>query len=117
MQVACIGVEDRGLPSKCRDHVRVAVADVADVVDAIEEGAAGVVIEVGTAPAHDLELLPVADRQRRAEHLGPPLQQHVRRCPVFQEALGRKAQDEVRVGRNGTPYRPQRGLADTWELA
>ena len=86
--------------------MRVAVADMADVVDAIEEGAAGVVVEVGAAPAHDLELLPVADRQRGAEHRGPALEQYVGRRPVLHEAFGREPEDEVGVGRDGAPDGP-----------
>ena len=63
VQVAGVGVELRHLPLTGGDHVRVAVADVADVVDQIEESPALFVVEVLTLAADDLERFGVGDAE------------------------------------------------------
>ena len=68
VQVARVRVQLRHLPRAGLDHARVAVADVGDVVDEVEVGAAVGVVEVRAATADDVQRLAIGQRERLAHH-------------------------------------------------
>ena len=69
MKVAGVGVENAGLVGECLGDVGVAVADVGDVVDHIEIGAAGVVVQILADATHNFERFGVGDREHFAQSL------------------------------------------------
>ena len=82
------------------------MADVRHVVDAVQVGLPGVVVEVHAQPAHDLERLPVGDAQVVADAPAPLGQ----RLGLARRGRGegrlRNAQQHVRVGREAQVDRP-----------
>ena len=67
VEVARVRVEDAHLGGAGLDDPRMGVADVGDVVHAVEVGPAVGVVEVRALAADDVERRPVADRERRPE--------------------------------------------------
>ena len=111
MQIAGIGVQAAGL-IQCSHHMRVAMADMGDVIDRIDIGAPGMVKQICARSAHDFQLFGIADRQVWPQHLGPATHQNVRGIGVNAVAFRGKPQDQVRVGHDLRPDRPQAGLTD-----
>ena len=108
VQVAGVGVEPRHLPLPRLDHPRVAVADVADVVDEVEERPPAGVEQVGALAADDLQRLVVGEAERAAEAGAPAGGDRVPRARGARgDPLG-AAQHEVRVRADALP---QVGLA------
>ncbi len=97
--------------------MRMTVADMGDVVDRIDEGAPGMVDQVGAAPAHDLELVEIGYRQRGPQHPRPVGQQLRGRSRIDGKALGREAEDQVGVDADIGPDVPQAVMADPEEVA
>ena len=67
MEVARVRVQEPHLGDAGLDDPRMGVADVGDVVHAVEVGPAVGVEQVGALAADDVERRPVAERQRRPE--------------------------------------------------
>ena len=116
VQVARVGVEHLHLALPGGDHPRVAVADVRDVVDQIEEGAALVVEQIRALAADDLQRLVVGERERAA-HDRPP---RAARCPAAAlraDDAAREAEQQVRVGADAAVEVGLLGQRDALEIA
>ena len=73
VQVAGIGVERRRLLRHRLHDGRMGVADVADIVEAVEIGAAAVVDQPDAFAAHELDRLVVGDREVRQQQFAAQL--------------------------------------------
>ena len=98
VQVARVGVEHLHLALAGADHVRVAVAHMRNVVDAIEVGTAGVVIEILRQSAHHLDRLAIGDAQVAAQARFAFRQRCLRGRRLLGETFGGNPKQHVGVG-------------------
>ena len=116
VQVAGVRVQVGRLTGQRRDHMRMTVADMGDVVDRIQKTSAGMVDKPGPAPPHDLQLLAVRDRERGSDHLAASVEKGRWRLGVDLEAFGLKAQKEVCIRADIGPAVPKAVMADAEEI-
>ncbi len=117
MQIARVRVEQSHLLLPGFDDTRVAVPDMADVVDAIQISPPIFVVEVLHPAAHDLERVTVRDAEGFADMLRPQAADVLAAQTIAGKILGGHANDEVGIGTQAEPDLALAGARHAWEFA